>query len=342
MRTRRTEPSRSRCSVARSRSHRYHDADGALSPSPAKCQARTSARTAAAVLAGALLPPLLTGWILWIAPLDGLTADRAALAARDFSDLWAAGHLAAMHAFDVLYHPTSLTAFLRASFGPGMPEQIWPYPPPTLLLAALSAILPLLPSFAAYLHRHRAGHARLARSGAAFGHPLAWAAILLSPAVADNALGRTKRRAHRRCHVRRAALHPDPATPRRIAARPPHPQTATRPHRPDLPVAGRHWRILLTAASRPRDRHRLGPCFGIDAWTGFFLTARPEIAAYFQAPWTGSGSQRMFASVFMAARDSAPMSRAPTPRKRLPRSSPPRWSGPPGAVRSMHGRWRWP
>ena len=255
----------------------------------------------AGVVAIGLVPSCLVFWILWLAPIDGLAADRAALAARDFSDLWAAGRLATEPAFDILYHPARLTAFLRASFGSGMPAQIWPYPPPTLLLAAIVARVPILPGFVLYTS---AGLAMLGWAvSRRFRSLTMCAAILLSPAVADNAL------AGQNGVLTAAAML---AGLVRIDARPRlagillgllvlKPQLAL--ILPVCLIAGRRWQVLLVAGlTAAAIAGASAAIFGLEAWTGFVLNARPEIATYFQAPWTGSESQRMFVSVFMAMR----------------------------------------
>ncbi len=258
-------------------------------------------RVIAGVAAVGLLPPCLVLWILWFAPIGDLAADRAALAARDFSDLWAAGRLAGQNAFDVLYDSARLTAFLRDTFGSGMPGQIWPYPPPTLLLAVLVAQAPLFWGFILYTA------AGLTALGCAIRRGIAsWSVcglVLFSPAMAENAL------AGQNGALIAAALVGGLLC------------IETRPRlagmllgllifKPQLGlvvpvclIAGRHWQAvlpaLLTAAAIGLASLLV---FGPDVWVDYVLHARPQIASYLEAPWTGTDSQRMFVSIFMAMR----------------------------------------
>ena len=62
----------------------------ALDPQRAHFSLRTGATVAFILIA--LVPPLLVLTVLWIWPIAGLTADRTAMAARDYTDMWAAGH----------------------------------------------------------------------------------------------------------------------------------------------------------------------------------------------------------------------------------------------------------
>src|SRR3984893_2275225 len=98
-----------------------------------------------AFVAVALLPSLFAAAVLWILPVGHLTADRTALAARDYTDMWAAGQLAALGKGDIFFDLGKFNLALRAMFGAGFPEQIWPYPPPILLIAVPLSKLPLLP-----------------------------------------------------------------------------------------------------------------------------------------------------------------------------------------------------
>jgi hypothetical protein len=137
-------------------------------------------------LALALVPAMLSGAVLWILPVGTLAADRVAVAARDYTDLWAAGRLVVSGQDHVLFDLAEFNAALHSMFGAGFPHQIWPYPPPTLLLAVPLSTLPLLFGFLLYT----AGTIGLLwwslRSCNISG--VACAAVLVSPAVADNAL----------------------------------------------------------------------------------------------------------------------------------------------------------
>src|ERR1700719_3985381 len=100
--------------------------------------------------ATALLPPMFVMAVLWILPVSELSANRTAMAARDYTDMWAAGHLIALGKGDSLSDLAGFNAALRSMFGVGFPHQVWPYPPPILLLAVPLSALPLLPGFLLY------------------------------------------------------------------------------------------------------------------------------------------------------------------------------------------------
>jgi glycosyl transferase family 87 len=140
----------------------------------------------AAFLAVALLPSLFAAAVLWILPVGDLTADRTALAARDYTDMWAAGHLAALGKGDIFFDLGKFNLAIRGMFGAGFPEQIWPYPPPILLIAVPLSTLPLLPGFLLYTCSTLGLLWAALRSGGMTR--AACGAVLLSPAVADNAL----------------------------------------------------------------------------------------------------------------------------------------------------------
>jgi len=139
-----------------------------------------------AFLALALLPAVLVANVLWVVPVESLTADRSAMAARDFTSMWAAGRMVAEGHLAALFERASFNAELRAMFGAGFVNQVWSYPPPGLLLAVPVSVLPLLPGLVAWT----AGTLALlwlALRGGGLSRRLS-AAVLCSPAVADNAL----------------------------------------------------------------------------------------------------------------------------------------------------------
>ena len=134
----------------------------------------------------ALLPPLLAAAVFWVLPIGDLGADRTAMAARDYSDMWAAGRLVALGKTRALFDIEIFNAELRSMFGAGFTHQIWPYPPPTLLLAVPLSALPLFTGFLLYTAATMGLLWLALRSS---GLTIAASAIvLLSPAVAHNAL----------------------------------------------------------------------------------------------------------------------------------------------------------
>jgi hypothetical protein len=254
-----------------------------------------------ALLATALLPAFFVVLVLWILPVGELSADRTAMAARDYTDMWAAGHLVALGKGDTLADMAGFNAALRSMFGAGFPHQVWPYPPPILLLAVPLSALPLLAGFLLYT----AGTPgllwlALRRGGLTTA---ACCAVLLSPAVADNALtgqnsGLTSALlmgglllVHRRPLLAGASLG-------LLIIKP---QLAILV--PVCLVASGNWRAILAMAISASLLIVLsGVLFGLDAWVGFFVHTRPDIAAILEAPWQALPSQQTFASTLMAAR----------------------------------------
>lgn len=249
----------------------------------------------------ALLPAFLVGLILWVLPVEQLSADRTALAARDYTVFWAAGKLAAGHAFAVLADPVRLTEVLRAWFGAALPDQIWPYPPPTLLLAVPWALLAFKPGFLLYT---AVGPLLLWAALRAGGLPIAsCTAVLLSPAVADNAL------AGQNGSLTAALLLGGLLVVDRrpllagilLGSLVLKPQLGILV--PVCLLAGGRWQALLSAGLTAAalvlaSLHLFGP----EAWTEFLFQARPAASAYLETPWQGSPAQLIFASTFMAAR----------------------------------------
>lgn len=252
-------------------------------------------------MALALLPPVLVACVLWLFPLPHIEADRAAMAARDFTALWAAGRLAAAHAFDVLADPGRYTETLRAWFGAGFPAQIWPYPPPILLLAAPLSALPLVPGFLAYTVAMPLLLLMALRAGG-----LGWgccAAVVFSPAVAENAL--TGQNGALTATLLLGGLLLLDRRPLLAGA-----LLGALVLKPQLGVlapvcllAGRRWTALLAAAASAGALVTgSAVVFGFEAWREFLLRTRPLITAYIERPWEALPSQQIFASAFMAAR----------------------------------------
>ena len=261
----------------------------------------TSSPANVAFAAAALVPALVTAWVLWCAPLPDLAADRTAIAARDFTALWGAGQLALRHATALLSDPALFTQHLRDWFGPEMPDQIWPYPPPILLLGAPLAHLPLPVAFLLYSGVTLAllwGVLRCA------GLPR-WmpTVVLLSPAVAENLLIGQNGAITAACLAGGLLL----VDSRPLVAGALFGALVIKPQMalllPLCLLAGARWRAAGSAFGV--SAALIGvcwACFGSEAWIDYLVTARPAIQAYFEAPWTSAGSQRIFASVFMAAR----------------------------------------
>lgn len=246
------------------------------------------------------LPCLWTGWILWGASIGDLTADRSALAARDYTALWAAGRAAASGTVAILADPVSFTAYLRSIFGPGIPDQIWPYPPPILMLARPLAALPLVAGFVLYAALGIAALLLALRCAALSG--LQKAAILFSPAVAANALtGQTG------ALISALLLGGLSLIDRRpilagalLGALIIKPQFAIL-----VPIglfAGGYWKVLASScASGVMLALSSLVLFGVTPWVEFFL-GQKAVSAYVGAPWQADPAQSLFTNVFMVAR----------------------------------------
>jgi hypothetical protein len=252
-------------------------------------------------LATALLPPLFVATVLWIWPVGELTAGRTAIAARDYTDMWAAGHLVALGQGATLSDLAGFNAALRSMFGAGFPRQVWPYPPPILLLAVPLSTLPLLPGFLLYT----AGTLGLLWLALRAGGltTVARTAVLFSPAVADNALtGQNGALTSALLFGGLLLVHR-----RQILAGVILGVLIIKPQLgilvPVCLVAFGRWRALLAMSISASLLIVLsGVLFGLDAWVGFIVRSQPTIAAIIEAPWQALPSQRLFVSPLMAAR----------------------------------------
>lgn len=252
------------------------------------------------VMALGLLPCLWTAWILWAAPIDGLTADRSALAARDFTALWAAGRASATDVLAVLSNPISFTSYLRDLFGAGIPNQIWPYPPPILLIARPLAALPFLPGFVLYTTLSIIALLFALRSSLLSGPKQA--AILLSPAVATNAL--TGQNGAVISAILIGGLFWIDRRPilagALLGALAIKPQFAVL--LPICLISGGHWKAAIAGCVSAISLAFLSVIvFGYEPWVEFFL-GQKALTAYIGAPWRSDPAQSIFTSAFMAAR----------------------------------------
>lgn len=247
-----------------------------------------------------LLPCLWTGWILWGASVGDLTAARPALAARDYTALWAAGRAVASGAVTVLADPVSFTAYLRGIFGPGIPDQIWPYPPPILMLARPLAALPLVVGFVLYAALGVAALLLAMRCTSLSG--LQKTAILCSPAVSVNALtGQTG------ALISALLLGGLTLTERRpilagalLGALVIKPQFAILV--PIGLIVGRHWKVLASSCVSGITLALSSIIlFGVTPWVEFFL-GQKAVSAYVGAPWQSDPAQALFTNAFMVAR----------------------------------------
>lgn len=185
-------------------------------------------------------------------------------------------------------------------FGTGIPDQIWPYPPPILLIARPLAAMPLMVGFALYTALGLAALLGAFRSSS-FSR-LQQAAILLSPAVLTNALtGQTGALISAlllggllsvdRCPVLAGIL---------LGALAIKPQFAAL--LPICLIAGNRWKTAVSGcASAIVLAFSSIIVFGPEPWVEFVL-GQKAVSAYIGAPWQSESAQSLFTSAFMAAR----------------------------------------
>ncbi len=223
------------------------------------------------------------------------------MAARDYTDMWAAGRFVTVGNYDALFDKAAFNAGLKAMFGAGFPDQMWPYPPPILLLAVPLSALALAPGFLLYTVGSMSLLWLVLRLGD-LTKIECWA-VLLSPAVAENALA-GQNGALTGAFLLGGLLLAD----RRpvlagvmLGALMVKPQLGMLA--PVCLLASRNWRALAAMAASAILMIALsGAVFGFDKWVGFFRYTQPMVSAVLQTPWQGLTWQRIFASPLMAAR----------------------------------------
>ena len=247
-------------------------------------------------LAISLLPPIGGLLALWVFP-----GHSMAVATRDFAAMWAAGRLVVDGSMPVLFDRPGFNAALQTMLGNGFPQQVWSYPPPALLLAVPFAALPLLSSFVLWTFGTAAALWRALRIGGLSRS--ASAAVLCSPAVAENALA-GQNGALTGALLLGSLLLADsrPAMAGLLAG--------VLVFKPQLGVLlpvcfiasgnGRAFRAATVTAGVIVLASTL--LFGTSAWSDFFTRTQPTLAAMLAEPWRGSPPQRIFASPLMAAR----------------------------------------
>lgn len=249
-----------------------------------------------------MLPGIVTALVLWVLPTpDGLQADRHAMAARGFANLWAAGRAAGSGRWALLADPVGYAGWVRQLFGPGMPEQVWGYPPTALLLAVPFAALPLVPGFLLWTLGGLLAFWLALRGGGLSRHFALLA--MASPAVLQAVL------AGQSGALAGAAL----VGGLLLAGRAPvasglllgllslKPQLALLV--PLLLLAIGDRRALLVAGGTALGLAGLAAlCFGDATWLQFLQRSGPAMSGILQRPWIGSPAQLDMASVFMAAR----------------------------------------
>ena len=223
------------------------------------------------------------------------------MAARDYTDMWGAGRFAMGGNYEALFDKAAFSAGLRAMFGAGFPDQMWPYPPPILLLAAPLSAMELGPGFLLYT----VGSATLLWLVLRLGGltKVECLAVVLSPAVAENALtGQNGALTGALLLGGLLLAHPRPVLAGvMLGALMIKPQFGMLA--PVCLLASCNWRALVAMAVSATLMIALsGTVFGLDAWVGFFRYTQPMVGAALHAPWQGLPWQRIFASPLMAAR----------------------------------------
>lgn len=197
--------------------------------------------------------------------------------------------------------PAAFTSYLRALFGPGIPSQIWPYPPVVLLLARPFAEIPLGPSFALYTLASLAAFALALRSS---GLPtLQRAAILLSPAVTENALAGQNGAIVAALLLGGLLLIDE----RPILSGLLLGALAMKPQfgllLPVCMIAGGRWKAAF-AGCMSASMLALSSLmiFGYNPWLGFLSSNQAVVSDYIGVSWQADPAQSIFCSAFMAAR----------------------------------------
>jgi hypothetical protein len=252
-----------------------------------------------AFLAASLVPGLLTLAVLWLTPPH--SPERYAHAMRGFSNMWAAGRAAGSGHLGLLQDRDAYAAWVRSLLGPGMPRQVWGYPPAFLLVAVPLAALPLGAGFAAWT-LGGLGALLAAMRCTGMRSPVLGIVLASPPVLAGALSGQTGAFTAAATVFGLAAMERAPtAAGLCLGALVAKPQLGLL-----LPVcmlASRRWKALAAAAASAfLLAAAAGLAFGWDAWAGFLLRTSPTMAAILQAPWTGAPEQANVVSPFMAAR----------------------------------------
>jgi hypothetical protein len=248
-----------------------------------------------------LVLPAIGAAALWLAAIPGFEVDGVALAARDYTSMWATGHLVSHGQLALLFDREMFNAALHALFGPGLPVQVWSYPPPWLLIAVPISALPLFKGFLVWTGATLVALWLALRAG---GLPaIACTAVLCSPAVADNALAGQNGALTATLLLggfllvdRRPVL-----AGAMFGALVFKPQLALLV--PICLLASSNWRALSAGAITAGAAVIASALFfGSEAWWEFFTRTQPTLAGILHEPWAGTPFQRIFVSPLMAAR----------------------------------------
>jgi hypothetical protein len=247
------------------------------------------------------VPPALVAYVSWLAPIGDPGADRTAAAARDFTCMWTAGRLALHGGLPALFDRAAFNAALQSLFGAGFPSQVWSYPPPGLLLAALVSVFPFVPGFLLWTGATLAALWAALRAGGLA--PRVAAAVILSPAAFDNAL--TGQNGALVAALLLGGLMLARARPAiaglLLGALIIKPQFGLLV--PVALLASRNGRAFGFAALSAAALSLLaGAAFGFDTWTAFFARTQPTLAAMLAEPWQAVLGHGIFASPLAAAR----------------------------------------
>jgi hypothetical protein len=253
------------------------------------------------VLGLSLLLPAIAATVVWLLPIQYVGDGRAALAARDYTSMWSAGHLATHGQLAALFDRGNYNAALRALFGSGLPTHVWSYPPPWLLIAAPVSTLPFFTGFLVWTCGTLCVLWIALRAG---GLPAsACAAVLCSPAAADNALAGQNGALTAALLLGGLLL----ADRRPVVAGAMFGALVFKPQLafllPICLLASGNWRALSAGAVvAGAGVLTSAMLFGSEAWVNFFTVTQPTLSAILREPWAGTPFQRIFASPLMAAR----------------------------------------
>jgi hypothetical protein len=215
--------------------------------------------------------------------------------------MWSAGYLATHGQLAILFDRENYNLALHALFGSGVPNHVWSYPPPWLLIAAPISALPFLTGFLVWTCVTLLALWVALRAG---GLPAsACAAVLCSPAAADNALAGQNGALTAALLLGGLLL----ADRRPLVAGAMFGALVFKPQLaflvPICLVASGNWRALIAGAVVAGTGVLTSALlFGSEAWIDFFTRTQPTLSAILREPWAGTPFQRIFASPLMAAR----------------------------------------
>jgi hypothetical protein len=238
-------------------------------------------------------------WVLLRADLHNQLGD--AISVRDYLNVWAAGTLVRQGHVETLFHPAAYGDWLRSIVGSALTLHTWSYPPTMVFLAIPLSMLALVPGFVAWV----AGSAAILWAVLRACHlsPLTCLAVLLSPAVIENALA-GQNGALTAAMLEGGLLLADR---RPLAAGVLFGLLTTKPQLgllvPVCLLASWRWRTILVACATASLLFvASSAAFGVSAWVWYLTDVRHFMTAEILEQPFGAGFQKLMATPFIFAR----------------------------------------